>query len=137
MPRILNDRHNSLHPLTKLPLASAPLAVLRPSFNGVFNVLEATGMIDQVEHAVPEKQVLMRKSVWIRASASGIFTWIKKSGDYVESGEPLGTIKDLFVAKEEIISSAKSGYIVGHTNTPVVSHGDALFHIGYNFEEIQ
>jgi uncharacterized protein len=105
--------------------------------NGVFNVLEATGMIDQVEHAVPEKQVLMRKSVWIRASASGIFTWVKKSGDYVESGEPLGTIKDLFVAKEGIISSAKSGYIVGHTNTPVVSHGDALFHIGYNFEEIQ
>ncbi len=103
-------------------------------FDGIIHVLSAFGMIENGGSDGPRKQVLIHKSGWVRASASGIFTWSKKSGDYIESGEPLGTIKDLFVAKEVIITSRRSGYIVGHTNTPVVSHGDALFHIGYKFE---
>ena len=105
-------------------------------FDGILNIMRANEMIDPVKSDALKKQVLIHKSAWIRASASGIFTWIKKSGDYVEAGEPLGSIKDVFVAREEIVSSNRPGYIVGHTNTPVVSHGDALFHIGYDFEAI-
>lgn len=105
-------------------------------FDGILNVLQANGMIDQAEPIASSKQILVHRSAWIRASASGIFTWSKKSGEFVEKGEPLGTIKDLFVAHENVISSTKAGYIIGHTNTPVVSHGDALFHIGYDFEKI-
>jgi len=105
-------------------------------FDGVLSILRAHKMIDPGKAVVFKKQILIRKSAWIRASASGIFTWTKKSGDFVESGEPLGTIKDLFVSSEVIIASEKPGYIVGHTNTPVVSHGDALFHIGYDFEAV-
>ncbi len=106
-------------------------------FDGILNVMRANGMIDPVEPSEANKQVLIHKSAWIRASASGIFTWTKKSGDFVEEGEPLGTIKDLFVSHENVISSTRRGYIIGHTNTPVVSHGDALFHIGYDFETIE
>ena len=106
-------------------------------FDGILNVMRAHGMIDPVDPVKRQEQVLIRKSAWIRASASGIFTWTKKSGEFVQKGEPLGTIKDLFVAREEVISSKRSGYIIGHTNTPVVSHGDALFHIGYDFEILE
>jgi uncharacterized protein len=106
-------------------------------FEGIANVLISKGMLDPIERVAPKEQIIIRKSAWVRASAAGIFTWIKKSGDYVESGETLGTIKDVFVASEEIVSASRSGYVVGHTNTPVVSHGDALFHIGYDFEVIQ
>jgi len=106
-------------------------------FDGMLNLMRAHEMIDPADSVVHRKQVLIHKSGWIRASASGIFTWIEKSGDYVESGEPLGTTKDFFVARVEVISSKRPGYIVGHTNTPVVSHGDALFHIGYDFDQFR
>lgn len=103
---------------------------------GVLNVLKAQQMIQNPNISNDKNQVLIRRSAWIRASASGIFTWVKKSGDYIEKGETLGSIKELFVVKEKVISSSRAGYIVGHTNTPVVSHGDALFHIGFKFEMI-
>lgn len=106
-------------------------------FEGIFNVMRANGMIDSPGSDTRPHQVLIRKSSWIRASASGIFTWTRKSGEFVQEGESLGTIKDLFVVHEKIISSSRPGYIIGHTNTPVVSHGDALFHIGYDFEIIE
>ena len=74
-------------------------------FDGILNLMRVNEMIDPVKSEALKRQVLIHKSAWIRASASGIFTWIKKSGDYVEAGEPLGSIKDVFVAREQIISS--------------------------------
>jgi predicted deacylase len=106
-------------------------------FEGIKNVLSSKGMLPEHVHTDNPDQVLIHRSAWIRASAAGIFTWIKKSGDFVEADDQLGTIKDVYVGREEIIFSSKAGYIIGHTNTPVVSHGDALFHVGYDFEMLK
>jgi len=68
---------------------------------------------------------------WIRASASGMFIWTKNSGSRITKGEPLATIGDLFGTRKKVVEASHNGYIIGHTNAPVVNLGDALFHIGY------
>ena len=73
------------------------------------------------------------KTTWIRATSAGLFRWFKSSGQYVDEGEKLGVINDPYGHMEYLIVAKKSGYIVGHNNAPVVSLGDALFHIGYEF----
>jgi predicted deacylase len=88
--------------------------------------------ISEDEH----KKVLINKASWRRAPSSGIFLWEKSSGDFVEKGEVLGRINDPFGTRAVDVKSTKTGYIVGHTNTPVVSHGDALFHVGYKYTEL-
>jgi len=70
-------------------------------------------------------------AAWIRASAPGLFIWSKNSGKRISKGEPLGTIGDLIGTKRKVIEATRDGYIIGHTNAPVVNLGDALFHIGY------
>ncbi|TVQ42910.1 MAG: hypothetical protein EA362_12305 [Saprospirales bacterium] len=55
----------------------------------------------------------------------------KTSGDRVKKGEVIGTIQDLYDNKDYDIKSLKDGYIIGHSNSPVVHQGDALIHIGY------
>jgi len=68
---------------------------------------------------------------WVRASHAGLFIWSKSSGAQVNKGEPLGTIGDPYGTRRVVVLAPREGYIVGHTNAPVVSRGDALFHIGY------
>lgn len=75
--------------------------------------------------------IQIRKKTWIRAPHAGMFRWLKQSGVYVQKGEILGLINDPYGQEEITINSHKNGYIIGHNNAPVVSLGDALFHIGW------
>jgi len=78
------------------------------------------------------KTTHIKKKSWLRASSAGIFTWFKSSGQYVLAGEKLGVINDPDGFDKKYIIAKKTGYIIGHNNAPVVSLGDALFHIGFS-----
>ena len=78
-----------------------------------------------------DESIELEHAAWLRASASGLFVWTKNSGKRIAKGEPLGTIGDLFGTKRKVVEASRDGYIIGHTNAPVVNLGDALFHIGY------
>jgi predicted deacylase len=103
---------------------------------GLERVMMKMGLKDSSVQPDEEKIILVKKASWRRAPTSGIFLWDKQSGDFVEKGEILGRISDPFGSKGMDVKSTKTGYIVGHTNTPVVSHGDALFHIGHKYIEL-
>jgi len=97
---------------------------------GLKRVLHFNGMIDKAPESVSQS-ILFNKTSWVRADKSGIFEWSQQSGAKVVVGEPLGAIRDPYGEFEVIIKATKAGYIIGHNNAPVVSQGDALFHIGY------
>jgi uncharacterized protein len=97
------------------------------------NLLFALKMSPSEAITVPDEQWIIHKNSWMRASTPGIFIWQKKSGDYVEKGEMLGQIKDPYGTKSTDIFSTFAGHIIGHNNASVVSLGDALFHIGYDY----
>jgi predicted deacylase len=103
--------------------------------DGLKRLLFEKGYIDEAPEPDPEIHDI-KKTSWIRASHSGIFTWTKSSGKKVFKDEPLGIINDADGTKTIKILATKDGYIIGHNNTPVVNQGDALFHIGYADEKI-
>lgn len=77
--------------------------------------------------------VHIERATWIRAAHSGIFTWSKPSGWFVNKGEPLGMITDPYSNRVSKVLASRDGYITGHNNSPIVNQGDALFHIGYQY----
>lgn len=72
-----------------------------------------------------------KKLTWIRAPQSGIFIWSISSGHHVKKNDILGHIYSPLDEDHVAILAPRSGYIIGHNNTPVVNIGDALFHIAY------
>jgi uncharacterized protein len=98
--------------------------------SGIERTLHALQMINesQPEHRDP---VDIQHSSWIRASHAGLFIWTKSSGSKVKKGEPLGSIGDPYGTRRIVVLSPREGYVIGHTNAPVVGQGDALFHIGF------
>jgi uncharacterized protein len=104
------------------------------ALSGIKRVLHQQGMLAEAPPAALSQSILFNKTTWVRANLSGLFEWMQQSGCKVSIGEPLGIIRDPYGESEEIIKASKEGYIIGHNNAPVVSVGDALFHIGYEAE---
>ena len=96
---------------------------------GLKRLMYTQGMIETEVKGDPS--ILFSKTSWLRASRAGMFRWSKPSGHKIFKGEPIGLINDPYGQKEIYLVAPRDGYIVGHNNAPVVSQGDALFHIGY------
>lgn len=103
---------------------------IRKGLAGLKRLLTQQGMI-KGKVSRPKVQ-RYKKTKWIRAAKAGMFLWIKSSGNQVEKGETIGQINGPYGKSKTIwIKSKETGVIIGHNNAPVVSQGDALFHIAY------
>ena len=110
----------------------------RMGVRGIRRVMESLGML----HLSPSRKrksiipVIGRCSHWVRAPRSGIVHPSKELGNIVKDGELLGYILDPFgfENRQEVLSD-REGIIIGKNNLPLVSQGDALFHLAC-FEEI-
>lgn len=102
---------------------------INEALKGIKRVLAARGMIKESFEKAPYIELV--DNTWIRAAKSGIFKHYKESGQPVEAGEILGTISGPYGNFEIKVKAKKAGHMYGHNNHPVVSQGDALFHIGY------
>ena len=97
---------------------------------GLERLLHAHDMLAQApEPMVPSHHI--EKSGWTRATDAGMFQWVKQSGNPVRKDEILGYLNDPHGGAETPILAPTDGYLIGHTNAPVVSAGDALFHVGW------
>ena len=100
---------------------------------GIRRVLHHLEMIDNAP-ACEEPSIHITKTSWIRASQAGLFTWSKCSGALVNKKEELGIIQDPHGDLDIKVLASRQGHIVGHNNAAIVSQGDALFHLGYEYE---
>ncbi len=106
-------------------------------YKGLLNCLHHLGHISKHNIFTPDsKTYLIKKTSWIRASYAGIFLWSQGSGTKVMKGEKLGSINDPNGLKSISVITKKDGILIGHNNASVVNQGDALFHLGYEFEEL-
>ena len=78
--------------------------------------------------AAPET-LLCTKSTWMRAPKSGILHLAVDLGDAVETGQPIATIVDAFGVRLGRVKSRVDGFVIGHTQHPLVNQGDAVTHI--------
>lgn len=97
---------------------------------GMKRVMEYKGMF--TEAAPAEASKYFEHTSWLRSPRSGMFHWVKCSGEQVKKDEVLAFITDPFGEERTQVKAKHSGFIIGHNNTPVVSQGDALFHIASN-----
>ena len=97
---------------------------------GIKRVLAAKGM---AKFDVPQKKEILRysSSRWQRAPRAGIFRWLCCSGNKVRKGDKIGVINDPYGLEETVITADRTSFIIGHNNSPVVSQGDALFHMAW------
>lgn len=94
---------------------------------GLRRLLQHLKMTDTKLPSLPSQ--VYAKTTWIRSDHAGIFVWSKSSGNMVTKGEPLGYVHDPNGQKSYKVVAKYDGFLIGHNNAPVISQGDALFHL--------
>lgn len=103
---------------------------IRAGVRGVLAVMEEIGMVAPRKRRRPRPVPLgARSSTWVRAATSGSFLPAVRLGATVEKGEILGTVVTPLGDVEREVPSTAHGVVIGRTLLPLVSEGDALFHV--------
>jgi uncharacterized protein len=105
-------------------------AAIDVAVKGTLRVMKSIGMIADapatLSHFAP---VHSSSSTWLRAPDGGILHSVRRSGDKVGKGEPVGVISDPLGKVQVPVVAEDDGIIIGRTNLPIVNRGDALFHV--------
>jgi predicted deacylase len=108
---------------------------IRAGLRGILNVMRALNMLPARKSAAPKVPVVeARSSSWIRAPQTGLLRTDIRLGVRITEGETLGCISDAVGENDTTVSAPFTGIIIGRNNLPVVTEGDALFHIA-RFED--
>ena len=105
---------------------------IRAGVKGIIGVMREIGMLRPSRKSGFSKKpqpVVARSSVWVRASQSGVLRAVIPMGARVKKGEMLGMIGDPYGENEEPVLATASGVVIGKVNLPLVSEGEALYHI--------
>lgn len=116
---------------------------VKEAIRGTKRFLHSLGMLSKAPktHGIKDRDRVSKKSprhiagnTWVRAEASGLFSFERQSGQAVREGELIGRIRNPYDSYTVKVFSPMDGFIVGHNNIPLVHRGDALFHIGKETE---
>lgn len=103
---------------------------IRIGVKGVLGVLRQTEMLPRMKTPkLRAEPVQPASSHWLRAPMSGLMRAASSLGDVVKKGDIIAQISGPLGEVEEAVVVKYSGVVIGRTNLPIVSRGDALFHI--------
>lgn len=103
---------------------------IRAGVRGIMNVMRHLGMLRRSRRKKPMPEPLItRRTTWVRATTSGVMRSLVSLGNKVSDGDLLGIIGDPMGNEETGIHAPENGIVIGKLNLPLVSEGDALFHI--------
>ena len=103
---------------------------IRAGVRGILSVMRHLEMLPLTRsgRTLPAA-VIARASGWVRAPQSGIMRSARPLGARVSKGELLAMVSDPFGDRESPVNARFDGIIIGRTHLPLVSEGEALFHI--------
>jgi len=102
---------------------------IRAGVRGVVAVMRAIGMLRGARSPSRVEPLVARRSLWVRASASGTLRNSVRLGARVREGEELGWVTDPFGGAAVPVEAPSAGVVIGRNNLPLVNEGDALYHL--------
>jgi predicted deacylase len=104
-------------------------AIVETAVRGIKNILRHFEMIDG-DLEVPETQMVVSKTQWVRADHGGFLQYHVRPGQVVQQDQPLATNTDLLGKHNRLMVAPFDGVVIGMTTIPAVSPGLPVIHIG-------
>ena len=103
--------------------------VVESAVRGVLNVLLALEMLEG-EPQLPNCQLCISRSKWIRAEKGGFLQFHIRPGDIVARDQPLATCTTLLGRERSVRLAPFDAVVIGMTTLPAVSPGEPICHLG-------
>jgi uncharacterized protein len=104
---------------------------VRAGLRGVLGVMRHLGMTRgrTGRRALSRGTVVARSNLWVRAPQSGVLLSTTPLGAHVNAGDTLGILADPLRSADDRVIAPVAGIVIGRTNLPLVTEGEALYHI--------
>jgi predicted deacylase len=103
---------------------------IRVGVRGILRVMRYLGMLRPTKRKRKQSEPFMaHRSTWVRATTSGVMRTLTSLGAKVSKGDAIGIIGDPMGNTETAVYCPEDGIVIGKTNLPLVSEGDAVFHL--------
>jgi predicted deacylase len=104
---------------------------VRAGLRGILGVMRHLDMLPghAGTRAVTRDPLVARSTLWVRSHLSGVLLSSTPLGAHVSAGDTLGVITDPFRPADEPVTAPVSGVVIGRTNLPLITEGEALYHI--------
>ncbi|MDY6994634.1 MAG: succinylglutamate desuccinylase/aspartoacylase family protein, partial [Pseudomonadota bacterium] len=110
---------------------------IRAGVQGILAVMRALKMLPPSRRKRPVAEPFVARSTsWLRAPRSGIFRNLTPLGEQVRKEALLGIVSDPFGREEIEVRAASGGIVIGRTSLPLVTEGEALFHVA-RFQDVR
>lgn len=106
--------------------------VTESGLQGIMRVMQHIGMRNfETSISTPKREaIIIEESIWQRARNSGLFHTFAKDGEFINKGQIIGSISDPYGKNEYLIKAKFDSHIIGMNHSPIVTQGDALYHLG-------
>lgn len=103
---------------------------IRVGVHGVLNIMRHMKLLRRSRRRTSlPSPMITRRTIWTRATTSGVLRNLAKLGQAVSEGQVLAIIGDPMGNQETAVYSPDDGIIIGKLNLPLVNEGDATFHV--------
>ena len=99
------------------------------------NVAQQLGILAG-EPPVPATLIRVTKRAHVTVAHGGLFRAVKKPGDRVPAGEPLGSTMDMHGHVAEAVSVPHDCIVIGMRRDPVVHSGDRAAFVALEWDEV-
>ncbi len=104
--------------------------MIRGGVDGVHNVLSYLKMTDDEIIAPEAPPILCRKSYWLYTRTGGLLTMDVDLLQFVEKGQEVATLRDVFGTVKEKYYAPEAGVVIGKSTMPVNQSGGRILHLG-------
>lgn len=108
---------------------------IKPAYYGLLRCLNYLSMLpeidnDDIDFGEDVLPIMCASSHWYYTKHGGILSIKPNLTDFVEKGQIIANIKDVFGKKVCSIKARQSGYIIGKSTYPVCHEGSRVIHLG-------
>lgn len=104
---------------------------VRAGLRGLLGVMRHLGMVRgrACKRTLSRGPLVAGSTLWVRAPQSGVLLSTTPLGAQVKTGDTLGILTDPLRSSDEPVIAPVSGIVIARTNLPLVTEGEALYHI--------
>ncbi len=97
-------------------------STIKLQYEGVIRALAKLGIVDGAADPTPNPRIVGPKTFSVFANQSGIWRSKVSAGDFIETGQELGTVTDEFGTVKERYHSPGTGIVQYRCTGPAINH---------------
>ncbi|MEY4134967.1 MAG: hypothetical protein RL386_1317 [Bacteroidota bacterium] len=105
-------------------------SIVQSALTGIYHLMYALEMMEGTPQAPRCETLVCKTSYWVFSDSGGILSVWPEIGDYLQRGEPVASLRNIFGDLIKTYTAPEDGVMIGKSVDPINQTGGRIFHLG-------